>query len=278
MLTKLSERIPLEGTINTRDLGGYKTTDGRHIKYRKIIRTDALYDLTDNDINFLINNYHPTFDIDLRSPREYLSRPDRPIPNCQYVHCPITQDLNTKKESPHPDYHIDNPRLNGIIGYIYQLNEDGDISIAMEDVYQEFVLSPFGQKHYSLFFKTLLLNKDGTVFFHCADGKDRAGIAAALFLSILGVQFKDVLSDYLMTNIYTKEKADAREKELREIYHVKNETLIASVKAIAGVRENWLKAAFTAIKTKYHSLKNFFNTALNFSSKEIEKLKDIYLE
>ncbi|MCR4698124.1 MAG: tyrosine-protein phosphatase, partial [Bacilli bacterium] len=35
---ELGKRIPLEGTINTRDLGGYITKDGRKVKYRRLIR------------------------------------------------------------------------------------------------------------------------------------------------------------------------------------------------------------------------------------------------
>ena len=278
MESTLSKRIPLSGTINTRDLGGYKTVDGKTVKYKKILRTDALYRLSEEDIAYLVDNYHPSFDIDLRSPREASSRPDKKIPSCEYIPCPIAEDLNNRTEAEHLDYHIDDKSLSGIISYIYQLSPIGDISIAMESVYEEFVLSEFGQKHYSLFFKTLLRNKKGSVFFHCADGKDRAGIASALFLSILGVPFSDVLSDYLMTNIFTKKKAEEREKLLRETYQVKDEILISSVKAIAGVRDNWLRAAFKAIKTNYQSLNNYFNEALHFSSEEIIQLKDIYLE
>lgn len=274
----LSKLIPLDGTINTRDLGGYVTEDKRKVKYKKIVRTDALHQLSEKDISFLLDEYHPSFDIDLRSPREALSRPDKKIPGCLYISCPISEDLNNRAIAKHVDYQIDDKSLSGIISYIYQLDENGDISTAMESVYEEFVLTEFGQKHYSLFFKTLLKNEIGSVLFHCADGKDRAGIASALFLSVLGVPFSDVLNDYLMTNIYTKNKAEHREKQLREIYHVKDEVLISSVKAIAGVRDNWLKAAFKAIETHYQSLENYFHKALNFSAEEIIKLKDIYLE
>lgn len=43
---ELSKRINLEGTINTRDLGGYEGFEGKHIVFNKLIRTDSLSQLT----------------------------------------------------------------------------------------------------------------------------------------------------------------------------------------------------------------------------------------
>ena len=67
---ELSKRINLEGTINTRDLGGYEGFEGKHIVFNRLIRTDSLSQLTKNDINFLVDNYNPKWDIDLRSEDE----------------------------------------------------------------------------------------------------------------------------------------------------------------------------------------------------------------
>ena len=63
-INKLSLRIPLEGTINTRDLGGFETSDKRHIKYKRIIRTDNLSRLTPKDISYFHNVLDARFDVD----------------------------------------------------------------------------------------------------------------------------------------------------------------------------------------------------------------------
>ena len=58
-------RLPLEGTKNTRDLGGYPTKDNKVTKFHVFIRSDRLTDITDKDNKFL-KNYGITDIIDLR--------------------------------------------------------------------------------------------------------------------------------------------------------------------------------------------------------------------
>ncbi|MFA6830584.1 MAG: tyrosine-protein phosphatase, partial [Bacilli bacterium] len=87
-LQELSKRIPMEGTINTRDLGGYCGYEGRTIKYGKIIRTDNLSRITEKDIAYFQNVLKASYDIDLRSASEIKGKADLPIPGCEFVHCP----------------------------------------------------------------------------------------------------------------------------------------------------------------------------------------------
>jgi len=42
-------RVSLDGTVNFRDIGGYKTRDGREVKWGKVFRSDGLSRLTEND-------------------------------------------------------------------------------------------------------------------------------------------------------------------------------------------------------------------------------------
>jgi protein-tyrosine phosphatase len=52
--------------------------------------------------------------------------------------------------------------------------------------------------------------------FHCAAGKDRTGIVAALLLSVLGVPEEDILDDYELTSRYrTPDRVDAVMNRLR---------------------------------------------------------------
>src|SRR5215217_6236287 len=45
--------VPLEGTLNFRDIGGYPTSDGRRVRWGRIYRSDALGQLTDGDLAYL---------------------------------------------------------------------------------------------------------------------------------------------------------------------------------------------------------------------------------
>ena len=48
-----NRKLPFTGAHNFRDLGGYKTEDGRAIKWGKIYRSDDLHLLTDEDLKYL---------------------------------------------------------------------------------------------------------------------------------------------------------------------------------------------------------------------------------
>src|SRR5690606_16448537 len=61
--------IALEGAVNVRDLGGYRTYDGATVKSGKAIRADALAGLTDRDVATLGGRNLKSV-VDLRTPGE----------------------------------------------------------------------------------------------------------------------------------------------------------------------------------------------------------------
>lgn len=275
----LGKRIALEGTINTRDLGGYKTSDGRKIKFKRIIRTDNLSRITDNDIKYLLENYNPKFDLDLRSENECQRKKDKPIPGCLLLYLPVSENLDRLGiEHPHEEFITDSKDLDGLINFIYRLSKDGDVTNAMEESYKTFLSSPSGKKNYRKFFEILIQNKEGSVIFHCADGKDRAGIASALFLSLMGVDENTVKKEYLLTNDNTYDKAYSRYNYLKNECHITNEKLLNSVKMLAGVRINWLNAALELINISYGGIESYFINELGFNKSDLKELKDNYLE
>lgn len=275
----LSQRIPLEGTINTRDLGGYVANDGRRIKYKRIIRTDALYNLTDKDIAFLKANYDPRVDIDFRRPSEIAHHPDKPIPGVAFFNYPVSEEgTDNGAVNPHPPITVPDPDIARLITFIYVISKDGDVTKAMEGNYRRYISSAFSQKHYSLFLKELIKNKEGSVLYHCADGKDRAGIGTVIFLLALGIPQDAVLYDYLKTNDNTKGKRDWRENYLKNVCHYQDAKALNSVLMLAGVRKSWFDAAIDELNTKYWGIESYLTNQLGLSDSEIKALKDNYLE
>ncbi|MCR4575993.1 MAG: tyrosine-protein phosphatase [Lentisphaeria bacterium] len=92
--------IKLEGRVgNTRDLGGWKTMDGRRIKQNMIFRGQGLNDnssngkqpgrnrLTAADIDWMLNTLHIKTDLDLRSSGETANMTVSPLgPTVQFIH------------------------------------------------------------------------------------------------------------------------------------------------------------------------------------------------
>jgi protein-tyrosine phosphatase len=62
--------IDLDGTANTRDVGGLPTTDGRRSVSRRLIRSDNLQDLSPDDVRLLVEGYGVAAIADLRAELE----------------------------------------------------------------------------------------------------------------------------------------------------------------------------------------------------------------
>ena len=280
MNTNLGQRIPLEGTINTRDLGGYTTLDGRKIRFGRIYRTDALFAITEKDKETLSQKMNLKKVVDLRSIEE-IEKPgkaDQPIPGCQIIVNPVQKSLNEclPDPFPHPEYIIPRDDIKGTVEYLFRIDPNGDVTEAFENVYQSFIMDPYGREQYANFLNIVYSNREGAIAFHCADGKDRAGVAAAIVLMALGVSDEDIIYDYLLTNANTWKKAQEREQYLIDC-GMKDPIVISSIKAIAGVRENWIRAFLNAVEG-LGGRKRFFNEYLSFSDEKLEELRNNYLE
>jgi protein-tyrosine phosphatase len=67
--TEPDRLIPLDRAFNFRDLGGYTSSFGGHVRWRRIFRSDNLAALTDGDHRVLADLSIATV-IDLRTPAE----------------------------------------------------------------------------------------------------------------------------------------------------------------------------------------------------------------
>ena len=75
----MSKIIQLEGTFNTRDIGGVINKEGRKVRYGKMIRSDALNTLTTKDVQFF-QDYKLKTIVDFRGRQEVIKAPDVKIP------------------------------------------------------------------------------------------------------------------------------------------------------------------------------------------------------
>ncbi len=274
---ELGKRIPLEGTKNTRDLGGYPTKDGRTIAYKRLIRSDCLANITKKDEDILLHDLHVLYEVDMRGKHEILTRPNVKLENVTFLHLPIQEEEKREEDyNPHTNILVEDKALQHTIDYLFRMDFKGDITIAFEKVYRN-MLRPFGKSAYEKFIRLCIKNKEGAILFHCADGKDRSGLAAAILLLSLGVEKEIVIQDYLKTNENTIDKARKREEYLRNVAHIQDETIINSIKAVAGVRRNWIEAAFDEMEKQAGTIDNFINQELHLSEEDLEELRNNYL-
>ena len=82
---KYTRLLPIEGAYNVRDLGGYPTKDGKQVKWKKLLRSGDLNELTLQDLNYL-KDIPVITDIDFRSFQEKEAAPDKRMENLkEYV-------------------------------------------------------------------------------------------------------------------------------------------------------------------------------------------------
>jgi len=93
------------------------------------------------------------------------------------------------------------------------------------------------------------------VVVHCTAGKDRAGTAAALTLSALGVPRDTVFEDYLLTNQYW-------DRAGRERPGMDAET----VASIFSAREEYLHGAFAAIEERCGTFEAYLQDILGIDT------------
>ncbi|MEY2580352.1 MAG: protein-tyrosine phosphatase [Ilumatobacteraceae bacterium] len=168
--------VALEAVHNFRDLGGYKTDDGRTTLWRRLYRADGLYRLTPADVEALEPLGLRTV-IDLRSSPELDERGRFPIDAHPVVfhHLPIVDKTWAHEDAP-------------------QYERDEDFLIW---AYQDMLT--IGAPRFAKAFEVLTEPDALPAVFHCAAGKDRTGLLAALLLGSLGVSHTDIIADYALT-------------------------------------------------------------------------------
>jgi protein-tyrosine phosphatase len=184
--------VPLEGALNFRDLGGYVGLDGRTVRWGLVFRSDALHELTERDLQTLQA-------LDLRAVYDLRRTYERE-----------RQPTVLPASNGHRSIHLvvgDDPDATNAPDTI-ELILRGELVEAddqyMIDVYGEMLLDGAGTFGRLL---THLTEDDGLpALFHCAAGKDRTGIAAALLLSVLGVDEETILDDYELSTHYRSNK------------------------------------------------------------------------
>lgn len=162
-------RIKLQGTENTRDLGGYPTNDGAMTRYEMFLRSGVPQGLGENDIETL-KNMGITTVIDLRSQPE-LDRTPCHLGDIEGFH-----------------YHNFHVISDGFMS-------EGEASIPTS------YLSMCKGPHMPAIFQ-IIADRPGGVLYHCTAGKDRTGTLSAILLLLAGVENVDITADYTMTYPY----------------------------------------------------------------------------
>jgi protein-tyrosine phosphatase len=171
-----NRHVECEGAFNIRDIGGYPTTDGRTTRWGVLYRADGLYRVPDAAIAGLARLGWRTV-MDLRTPNELERHGTYRGADVDVVHLPMMRDTS---------------------GWSRELLEQhDDPSDFLADRYLD--MTEQGAASIARAFALIASPDSLPAVFHCAAGKDRTGVLAAVILGTLGVPDEHVSSDYGLT-------------------------------------------------------------------------------
>jgi protein tyrosine/serine phosphatase len=201
--TRTDRWLRLDGTTNTRDLGGLPTTDGGRTVPGRVLRSDNLQTLSEDDVRRLVEEVRLREVVDLRTTAEILLEgrgPLRDVPEITHRHFSLlperghhTDVFAVEEDDPLPELPADwvetvlpqqapepdraePPAVRSYLGY---LSDRADAVVAA--------------------LRALAEPIDGASVVHCAAGKDRTGVVVALALAVAGVPHEEIVGDYAMT-------------------------------------------------------------------------------
>ena len=174
----MNRHLEWEGTLNARDLGGIALEDGGETPYGVLVRADNIRHLTDDGWRSLAE-HGVTRIVDLRWQEELDDDPPREI-GIEVVHVSILGVLDPNFSDDIRDYMaVDDPAGYWAISYTR-------------------ILRAFAP-NFALALAAIADAPEGAVVFHCAGGKDRTGLVAALVLRLAGAPIEEIALDYSLS-------------------------------------------------------------------------------
>ncbi len=192
-MTESNQRhLRFKSITNFRDLGGYRTINGKTIPWRRIYRSGEFSRVNPDEYRRLTEEIKLTAIVDLRSNFE-VERQGTGLPDgadIKYYNIAFISDGGQTSD-------VEARRYKTFTN--------------MGEFYLEIVRNKgFGEKIVQAL-EVIAEPKNHPLVFNCAIGKDRTGILAAMLLSSLGVTEKDIIEDYSLSDQYMDELRRALE-------------------------------------------------------------------
>lgn len=153
--------LNIDGVSNVRDMGGWKTTSGKTVKYGKLYRGSYLDNITDTGL-ITLKALGIKSDFDIRSTESWDS--NGPVPKT------------------------------GLSYYFFDTNVHYDYVLSGGANESEI------RENYPKLFEQLANESNYPIYLHCNYGNDRTGSMAFILNGLLGVTYEDLTRDFELTS------------------------------------------------------------------------------
>jgi protein-tyrosine phosphatase len=243
--------IGLEAVHNFRDLGGYPTASGQSTKWRTLFRSDGLYRLRGADDMSRVRQLGLKSVIDLRTEREQRDQGIFPTDDIEvsFHHLSIVDVTWSDTETPEFDDEVEFL----VWGYRDMLE--------------------IGSSRFADAMHVLAQTDSVPAVFHCAAGKDRTGVLAALLLSSLGVDDAHICADYGLTQ-------DAMQRTIAwsKVHRPELAERYATIpKAFLAADPRAMQIVLTELAQKHGSVRNYVRE-IGVADATVEALGNLLLQ
>ena len=172
-----ARHVAMERLFNVRDLGGYRTVDGSTTRWRTLYRADGIHHASEADVERLLGLGLRTV-LDLRTHGELEERGRFATDHADhatltYHHLPVLRETWDGWVDVAPDVDA----VPFLAQRYEEMLDDGAAALAGA-------------------LEVLADDEAYPAVFHCAAGKDRTGVLAAVVLGVLGVDDDTIATDY----------------------------------------------------------------------------------
>jgi protein-tyrosine phosphatase len=249
--------LPHKSVANLRDIGGYKTHDGKTVRWNRLYRGASLVALSEEDAIDLTNRGLKIV-CDLRTQSEASAAPDKmPHESVRYMALPFKQSAN---------------RLTQLRILLFQRQR---LANTLRHAYTQVMID----KNPSVIgdFLRMIAEADNLpLLVHCSAGKDRTGVVVAVLLRLLGVPEQTVLEDYSLSNLYFPYFLEISSKIIKQMGAFR--ITEAEARPLFLADPQMLKETLAYIETHYGSVETYVTTRAGLTAEQVARIRANMLE